>query len=248
MILRGLLARFRAINARLNERWFGVKVNTYRYYLQQVERRLVPSGVVVDLGAGEVALARDLPRAGRSRVVALDQTPEPLANNHAPHKVVASAAALPFREASVNLITASCFFEHVETPATVTAECYRVLVPGGALVFYTPHRRSYVALVARAVPSLAFHRWIRTLQAGHPAEKVEVCQTHYRMNTMADLERVKGAFSTATLDTYIGAPCYTTFLPPPIHLLFVFVHQIVLAVPWLRRTVGETLIGCWVKA
>ena len=45
------------------------------------------------------------------------------------------------------------------------------------------------------------------------------------------------------LDFYVGAPCYTLRMPPPIHLLFVVLHKLIEKLEWLRRMAGISLVG-----
>jgi ubiquinone/menaquinone biosynthesis C-methylase UbiE len=187
-----------------------------------------PSGTILDLGAGSVTLARYLPRVSEngSLLISVDYSPNGLVKNKAKARVVANAESLPFKDETLNVIAASCVFEHIENPVPIVAECYRVLKKGGALVFYTPSRRSYVAAIARITP-LFFHRLVRMLQTGKAMRDIEVIPTFYRMNTRADLANYFSGFSLVSLETNIGHPSYTTFLPPPIHLIFILFHKIV---------------------
>jgi ubiquinone/menaquinone biosynthesis C-methylase UbiE len=243
-----LINGFRKINVQLNERFFKAEANTYCYYLAWLDQYVLPAGMIIDLGAGSVSLETYLPRAGDNsiRLVAVDSHYNGLANNRTRLKVVANAGALPFRDETVDVVTASCFFEHMADPAAIISECHRVLKKRGALVFYTPHRRSYVAAIARITP-LSFHRLVRTLQTGQSSDEVEVCETFYKMNTHSDIVRYVERFRIVSLQTYIGAPCYTTFLPPPVHLAFVMFSKILQRVNYLRRNFGESIIGCLVK-
>lgn len=245
----GLINSFRKINDRLNERCFNAEANTYRPYLTWVDRYLPPAGVIIDVGAGSVSLEDYLPRAGEDNMllIAVDGQYDGLASNRTRLRIVANAESLPFRDKALDAIAASCVLEHIEHPTEIVSECYRVLKKGGAFMFYTPNRRSYVAAIARITP-LSFHRWIRMLQTGKSYPDVEVCKTHYKMNTLSDVLRHRGKFCIISLETHIGAPCYTTFMPPPVHLIFIAFHKILQRVTWLRRTFGEVIIGCLVKS
>lgn len=248
VISTGVVDSFRKINIRLNERIFRVDANTYRRYLAWLDRYLPSTGVILDLGAGSVGLETYLPAVGEKsiRLLAVDSHYNGLAVNRTRLKVIANAGSLPFSDETVDVIAASCFFEHVEDPAPIISECYRVLKRGGVLVFYTPHRRSYIAIIARMTP-LAFHRLIRRLQTGQSSDEADVCETFYRMNTRSDIVRHMEHFRIISLDTYIGAPCYTVFLPPPVHLIFILFSKILLRVTRLRQNFGESIIGCLEK-
>lgn len=172
--LSGIIDSFRKSNARLNNRFFKAAGNTYRHYLSWIDQCLPLNGVIIDLGAGSVSLENYMPKLKQGGVllIAVDSSYEGLARNRTPSKIVANAeSSLPFRDETVDVIAASCVFEHIENPAAVVSECYRVLKKEGALVFYTPNRRSYVAAIARITP-LFFHRWIRSYrQEIHPKRR-----------------------------------------------------------------------------
>jgi len=120
-------------------------------------------------------------------------------------------------------------FEHLVEPGVVLSECRRVLTDGGALIFATPHNYSYIALTAAATP-LRVHYLARRIQEGNRAGHVlEVCETHYQINTAKDIEywAQMAGLNVHVLDDHGGAPCYTLRLPPPVHLLFVVLHKLI---------------------
>jgi len=101
--------------------------------------------VVVDLGAGTgqatIALKRRYPG---SRTVAMDIAPGMLLQARKCQtllrrfdRVVADAAALPLRDASVDMLFSSLMLQWCNDPDRVLRECRRVLRPGGVLHFTT---------------------------------------------------------------------------------------------------------------
>lgn len=106
--------------------------------------RLEP-GVVLDLGAGTGHAAAALKRRYRgSEVVALDLAEGML--REAGHRqtllrrfrrICAQAAALPLRDASVDLVFSNLMLQWCQAPDVVFAECRRVLKPGGLFTFTT---------------------------------------------------------------------------------------------------------------
>lgn len=101
-----------------------------------------PDEVAIDVatGGGHVALA--LARRG-ARVTAVDLTPEMVdaARRHlesegvAAEYVVGHAAALPFEDGSVDLVTCRIAAHHFRDPSAFFREAYRILVHGGRLAF-----------------------------------------------------------------------------------------------------------------
>ncbi|MDF8264083.1 methyltransferase domain-containing protein [Luteipulveratus flavus] len=87
--------------------------------------------VVLDVGAGPRQFA-DAFRAAGARYVPVDH--DPMVSSVADGGVVATAAALPLADRSVDLVFSSNLWEHVREPEAVADEMVRVVRPGG-LVF-----------------------------------------------------------------------------------------------------------------
>ena len=98
---------------------------------------------VVDLASGSGPVARELARPGRT-VVGLDLSAEELrlaARRGAGPLVRADARTLPFRDASVDVVTSALGLVVVQPLASVLAEVARVLRPGGVLAAIAPALR-----------------------------------------------------------------------------------------------------------
>jgi SAM-dependent methyltransferase len=91
-----------------------------------LERRLV-----VDVGAGPEQFARAF-RAAGARYLPVDHDPSVASVQSG--GVVATAAALPFADDTVDVVFTSNLLEHVEEPEAVADELLRVVRRGGVLV------------------------------------------------------------------------------------------------------------------
>lgn len=115
------------------ERFYGALARDSVELLQEwtaLERR-----TVLDVGAGPAEFAQAF-RAAGARYVPLDHDPS-VASVH-DRGVVASAAALPFADGSVDVCLSSNVAEHVPRPWQLGAEMLRVTRPGGlAILSYT---------------------------------------------------------------------------------------------------------------
>jgi 2-polyprenyl-6-hydroxyphenyl methylase/3-demethylubiquinone-9 3-methyltransferase len=101
--------------------------------------------VVLDLGCGAGFLANDLAARGH-RVSGIDASLESLAVARARDHTAsvtylrADACALPYDDASFDVVCAMDLLEHVEQPAHLIAEVGRVLRSGGLFFFHTFNR------------------------------------------------------------------------------------------------------------
>jgi 2-polyprenyl-6-hydroxyphenyl methylase/3-demethylubiquinone-9 3-methyltransferase len=152
------------IYAELDERWYDAHDDPVALLRAEARHRnpwvaariaaqLGPrSCAVLDLGCGAGFLANDL-ALRRHRVVGLDASPESLAvaaahdGTRRVRYELGDARALPYRDASFDVVCAMDFLEHVEQPERVVAEAARVLVPGGLFFFHTFDRSAWSWLI-----------------------------------------------------------------------------------------------------
>jgi ubiquinone/menaquinone biosynthesis C-methylase UbiE len=77
------------------------------------------------------------------------------------HKVRGNILRMPFKDGSFDLVTANMVFEHLKEPSSQLQEIFRILKPGGSLIFHTPNTLSYATCLGRLVPdflSTAFRK------------------------------------------------------------------------------------------
>ncbi|MHB1131489.1 MAG: class I SAM-dependent methyltransferase [Chloroflexota bacterium] len=126
-----------------------------RYAAQQRCLERQPGALLLDIGChvGKNT-ARLAGAVGSSRVVGLEYNVSALreAAGRGIAGVVGDANfALPFRDASFDIITATDVIEHLVHPVTLVAEVYRLLRPGGYAVFATPNLASWHNVFALCV-------------------------------------------------------------------------------------------------
>jgi len=203
------MQRIREFNRRLNDRFF-----------PRCAR-------VLHLGSGPVDLEPWLPAGpAKPQLLALDVSLHALTSNSGKLRICADAERLPLPSASVDLIVAEHVFEHFPRPEVCLRECSRVLQRGGRLVISGPNGRSYIAQAARLTP-LRVHGWIRDGTA---------FPTLYRFSTPREMRRLAGevGFEMVDLETFVGEPCYTTFLPV-VHWVLIGYHLLLERLrPWFN--------------
>jgi SAM-dependent methyltransferase len=169
---------------RLKDRYFQGD-HPYCLFEREVDSRLRPDHVLLDAGCGRTAPILGKYR-GRARrligvdLVDFDTAVEGLELHHG------DLGALPVESGSVDVIMARSVMEHVTDPASVYSEMYRVLKPGGHVVFLTANLWDYASLIAAIVPN-RFHPWIVSKTEGRAEH--DVFPVAYRTNTRGAVER-----------------------------------------------------------
>lgn len=114
----------------------------YRDLARDTIRTLTEHGpisgrTVLDVGAGPVQFADEFSRAG-ARYVGLDVDVHTVSSTEQSAAVVGVGQALPFADASADIVMSSNVMEHVREPAVVGREMIRVAKPGGlVMISYT---------------------------------------------------------------------------------------------------------------
>lgn len=70
------------------------------------------------------------------------------------NKVQGDVSRLPFREACFDEVSANMVFEHLKEPAIQLREIFRVLKPGGEVIFHTPNAWGYGPLLVRCAAKI----------------------------------------------------------------------------------------------
>lgn len=101
-------------------------------------------------------------------------------------KLIGDLQATPFRSGSFGLVTSHFVMEHLEEPARFLREIYRIMKPGGILIFHTPNIRHYQIFIASLTPQWAKNVLVKFLEG---REEEDVFPAHYRLNTPGAVER-----------------------------------------------------------
>jgi SAM-dependent methyltransferase len=223
-----LLSRVGGANRRLNDRFFPRSKLRYVDRFKELARGLPSDGqVLLHLGSGRKDLG-PYPElvSRRLQVLNLDIGHQDLQKNPGRLKVCGDAEALPLRSSSVDLICSEHVFEHFPRPQRVLEECWRVMKEGGHLVVSGPNAWSYIALLARVTP-LGIHSLVHRLQGSSGGKETDAFPTFYRFSTPLTMRRLalNTGFDVVSLQTFVGEPCYTTYLPL-LHLGFMAYHKL----------------------
>ena len=120
--------------------------------------------------------------------------------------------ALPFADASFDVVTMNMVVEHLEHPVVVFSEVARVLRPNGVVVFHTPNLEGYATQIAALLPEFAKAPLARLL---HGRASEDVYPTHYRCNTRRDITDVAAKSGLEIVDiAFIRSNALTAKVAP----------------------------------
>ena len=166
-------------------------------YFEALHAQLTPASRWLDMGCGHQVFADWMTREqeaviARNRMVAgIDLDWAGLRKHPAiKRRVFGDLSHLPFPAGCWDVISANMVMEHLEDPTAVLHEVHRSLSPGGVFVFHTPNFYHWGTLVARSLPDRLKKRLVRLFEGRAEAD---VFETHYRINTAADVRRLAGA-------------------------------------------------------
>ncbi|MCY4082417.1 MAG: class I SAM-dependent methyltransferase [Caldilineaceae bacterium] len=191
------------------DRWYP----NFRYagqrYGDMIEKVVSPGSTMLDLGCGRMSLAANQFRDAKLSV-GVDLGLADLEQNEAvDFTALADGEALPFVANTFDLVISQWAVEHLERPAPVFAEIYRVLKPSGSCILFTTCAYNYVPIVSRLVggriqETLISHLLRRPDHESHP--------TFYRANTpgkLRELSQRVGLVNPKVMS--VGSPFYLAF-------------------------------------
>jgi len=191
-----------------------------RYYSEetpdQFEDRVLgtirPTDCVLEIGAGSGrGLQNRIDLRGKvTKYVGIDPDRKVLGNPYLDQAYEGRAEALPFADESFDLVFHRFVAEHFEFPAPCNREIYRVLKPGGKLLFLTPSRHYYPMLAARLTPQWFHEFYVRRFASGRTAG--EVFPTFYRLNDEKAIAReLNGVGFHCKIEHFSTPPGYLRF-------------------------------------
>lgn len=121
---------------------------------------------VLEIGAGPSNPTSEFLSRTAGSVIGLDVDPAVKNNLFLKEAHVYDGKTFPFPEASFHTVVTDYALEHVEDPAALLREIYRVLEPGGMFLFRTPNIFHYVSVFSRLLPD-SISPWLRNRPADH---------------------------------------------------------------------------------
>jgi ubiquinone/menaquinone biosynthesis C-methylase UbiE len=170
-----------------------------RHYSSHAER-------VLDLGAGAGIVRQMDLRALATSIHGVDLDRRIASNPLLHHACIGNGEALPYADASFDVVVADNLMEHLTDPEVVLREVRRVLRPRGLFHFKTPNRAHYVPMLARWTP----HAVHQAIAAARGRSHEDTFVTRYRANSRRAIRRLAAStgFGVESLRLVEGRPEY----------------------------------------
>lgn len=112
---------------------------------------------------------------------------------------------LPFKDSTFSLITANMVFEHLENPLSQLSEIYRILKPGGCLIFHTPNLLGHCLFFTFLIPKKLKYKIVYWLEK---RKEDDVFPTYYRINTEKSIRNLglKVGFKIKEIKMIVTSP------------------------------------------
>ncbi len=174
--------------------------------------RMATARTVLDLGAGAGIIPQLNLRGLGPRICGVDPDPRVLENPFVDEARIGRAEAIPYQDASFDLVVSFDVLEHLPAPRRALGEAFRVLRPGGALLVKTPNRFHYAPALARLTPHVV-HRKVNVWRG---RREENTFPTLFRANSAGTLRRLAAAigFEVEEIHRIEGRPEYLRWTTP----------------------------------
>lgn len=136
---------------------------------------------------------------------------------------------LPFADNSFNLITSNMVFEHLSEPEKQMTEIFRILKPGGILLFHTPNSLGYCTIFAKLIPELIKDKLILFLQG---RKEEDIFPAYYRINSKQNIKKIAQMTGFHVEEFRLLVSSAQTVMIPPV---------VVFELIWIRTLMTNSL-------
>lgn len=128
------------------------------------------------------------------------------------NKVVGFVEKLPFENNFFDLVISEWVLEHLDNPKQAFSEIYRVLKPGGKVVFLTPNVWNYNVWIIRLIPNRLHSFFTKKL---YQRQEGDTYPVRYKINSLNKLTKTLTPIGFKKIKVILnGDPSYISFNKP----------------------------------
>ena len=178
-------------------------------YIRSISQHVHTDTHVLDIGCGHGDFLRDV-YARTPHTYGIDPDAEALASNSIiQHTTVGSTDQLLFEDQFFDLVVSAWVLEHLEQPEQAFQEVYRVLKPGGRVIFLTPNAWNYNVWLIRMFPNRLHSFFVRWL---YKRQECDTYPVRYAINSPLRIQRILGSIGFRKVHMILnGDPTYISF-------------------------------------
>tara|TARA_B100001093_G_C26787965_1_gene997579 strand:+ start:1082 stop:1798 length:717 start_codon:yes stop_codon:yes gene_type:complete len=187
---------------------------TIDFYLR-ISALINSDSIVLDLGAGRAAWFEDdnckirkdlrLLRGKVKQVIAADVDDAVLKNKASDKQVVIKDGFIDVEKKSIDVIIADYVLEHIDNPTEFYQQISNCLKSGGWFCARTPHKYSYVAIIASLLKNSLHTKLLKFIQPER--KEVDIFPTRYKLNKLNDIKNTFHDWENMTF-IYRSEPAY----------------------------------------
>lgn len=178
-------------------------------YKELISQRIHLNSKILDIGCGHSDYLQQILKP-ETDTYGLDIDEYALAKNTLiKHKVVGSVEAMPFADNFFDIVIMAWVMEHLENPNKAFMEIFRVLKPGGQLIFLAPNTWNYNIWLIKLVPSKFHDFFTRKL---YDRQERDTFKKYYRINSVRQINKILTASGFKCQQLILnGDPSYISF-------------------------------------
>lgn len=152
------------------------------------------------------------------------------------NKIKGDISNLSFTSNSFDIVTANMVFEHLEKPSIQLKEIYRILKPGGKLIFHTPNIINVTTNIARIVPETIKRKIVYFLDG---REEDDIFPSFYRINSLRKIYKIAidSHFQIKKIKMICSTPIFVNIFPIVLFELLWIRFLMVKRMKWARTNI-----------
>ena len=156
-------------------------------YRQLISRCINKDTYLLDVGCGHSELLSDI-FSRTEHTYGIDPDSNALEKNTNIKNIErAYVEKMPFEDNFFNVIVLAWVLEHLSDPSKAFGEIYRVLKPGGSVIFITPNTYNYNVWIIRLIPERFHDFFTKRL---YKRQENDTFSKKYRINSIKKIDKI----------------------------------------------------------